>query len=245
MTPELALLAAAAIALVAMFVRGLTGFGDALIMTPLLLLVFDAKLTIVAAGIVQAVVGVRQLAQVRGLAGADYLRLLLPAGLLSVVAGSVFIVQFDSSLLRRGLGLVIVLFALRTLWTMWAGPGTRTRWPRPLGHLAAVISGILGALFGTSGPPIVVFLENQIDSGAVLRATLIAYFAIIDVVRLGGYALGSLVTPQALLTGGVMLPAALAGAWTGTRLHMRLNERVFRVVVASLLLLAGVLLAAT
>src|SRR5512143_3376377 len=153
----LQLSAAAAIVLLAMIVRGLTGFGAALIMTPLLLLVFDAKLAIVSAAMVQATIGVTLFYQVRGKVGYDYLKLLVPFSLLGIAAGSAMLIQFDSTLLKRGLGVVVMLFAVRTLWIMRRAEAPRTRWPRPWGYAAAAISGVLGALFGTSGPPVVIF----------------------------------------------------------------------------------------
>ncbi|MBI5876630.1 MAG: sulfite exporter TauE/SafE family protein [Chloroflexi bacterium] len=239
----LQLLAAAAFALLAMIVRGLTGFGAALVMTPLLLLVFDPKLAIVSAAIVQAVIGLTLLYQVRRQVSRDHLKLLLPPSLIGIIAGAVVLVQFDSTLLKRGLGIVVMLFALRQIFALRGAQAERTRWPRPWGYLAAVISGMLGALFGTSGPPIVIFLENQIDSGVVLRATLIAYFAAVDTVRVGGYVIGNLITTQALQTAAVMLPAAFVGSWLGTRLHVGMNERVFRLVISGLLFATGALLA--
>ena len=53
----LPLLAAALIALLAMLVRGVTGFGAALVMSPLLLLFFDVHTAVVASAAVQIVTG--------------------------------------------------------------------------------------------------------------------------------------------------------------------------------------------
>ncbi len=242
MTPELSLIAAAAIALLAMTVRGLTGFGSALIMMPLLLMILAPRLALVSDAIVEVVIGVSLLYQVRRFTRLDYLKLMLPLSLLGVVAGSAALLQFEGDLVKRSLGVVVMLFALRQILALRGPAASRTRWPRAWGYAAGLTSGVLGALFGTSGPPVVIFLENQIDSGAMLRGTLIAFFAALDTLRLGSYGLGGLLTPEALLTGAVMLPTAFVGTWIGTHAHLRVNERVFRVLVGGLLLLAGLLL---
>ena len=233
---------AAGVALLAMIVRGMTGFGSSLIMIPLLVMVIEPRVTIVAVAITEVVIGLTMLRRVWGYARFDYVRQLLPLSLLGVMAGLAALAQFDSLLLKRSLGVVIMLFALRQILAM-RGPGAaRSRWPRWLGYVASLASGLLGALFGTAGPPVIIFLENQIDSGAALRGTLIVFFFVFDVVRLGGYALSGVLSPDALLTGAVMLPTALAGNWLGTHLHLRMNEKLFRAVVGALLMLAGLLL---
>ncbi|MBI5876631.1 MAG: sulfite exporter TauE/SafE family protein [Chloroflexi bacterium] len=236
------LMLAAAIALVAMIVRGMTGFGSALIAMPLLLLVLEPRLALVADTVIEAALGVALIYQVRRSARTDFLVLLLPLSLLGVIAGSAALLQFDSALLKRSMGAVVSLFALRQLLGLRGSAPARSRWPRSWGHVAGLASGVLGALFGTAGPPVVIFLENQIDSGAVLRGTLIAFFAVLDSARLGSYALNGIISPDALMTGVLMLPTAFAGNWIGTHMHLRMNEKLFRAVVGGLLLLAGLLL---
>lgn len=234
--------AAALIALAAMIVRGLTGFGAALVMTPLLLLVFDAKTAIVSAALVQVVIGVALLYQVRARLDAAYLRLLAPWSVAGIAAGALLFVWVDPLLLKRLLGAVVVLFAARSLGALRGGGRMRTLWNPRWGYGAGLISGALGALLGTSGPPVVIFLENQLAHGATLRATLIAYFVIVDCVRTGGYLLGGQVSPDKMWIAAAMLPSAFLGSYVGTHLHLRMNERAFRASVGVLLMLTGLLL---
>jgi uncharacterized membrane protein YfcA len=105
------------------------------------------------------------------------------------------------------------------------------------------MSGLLGGLFGTAGPPIVVFLENQATAKAVLRATLLAYFLAVDVLRMIPYAFSKLITIQVLEISAAMFPASLVGAYLGRKLQVRVSESVFRSVVGAVLLATGVLLA--
>lgn len=233
---------AAAVALMAMIVRGMTGFGSSLIMIPLVLMVMEPRVTIPAVAVVESVIGITMLRRAWPHAQRRYVAQLLPLSLLGVLAGSAALAQFDSLLLKRSLGVVIMLFALRQVLAL-RGPGARAaRWPGWLGYVASLASGVLGALFGTAGPPVIIFLENQIDSSAALRGTLIIFFFVFDVVRLGGYAFSGLLPADPLLLGAAMLPTALAGNWIGTHLHLRMNERLFRAIVGAMLMLAGLLL---
>ena len=237
------LAAAALIALLAMTVRAVTGFGSALVMTPLLVLFFDTRTAVVASAIIQVVTGFGIAYPARRDADRGYLKRMLPFAFAGIVAGTVVLVNLDSALLQRALGAVVVLFALRPAWdSLRPQAAAPARWPLWLGYLAGALSGLLGTLFGTSGPPVVIFLGNQISGKAALRATLLVYFLCLDSIRTAGYVVSSLVTPQVLGLALVMLPAALLGGWLGTRLHLSLGERAFRLSVSALLLATGALL---
>jgi uncharacterized membrane protein YfcA len=238
-----ALLAAAFISLLALLMRGLTGFGAALVMTPLLLFLFETKTAVVASAMVQLVTGLSIAYQARHAFDRAYLKLTLPACLLGIAAGSFILVSFEGALLKRLLGVVTILFAIRSLWRAQTHNAVRVVWSNWIGYLAGGLSGLLGTLFGIGGPPIVVFLENQIDSKVALRATLIIYFLVLDSVRMVGYWGAWLITEQVWALSLVMLPSALLGAYLGTRLHLNINERVFRQLVGILLCVTGTLLA--
>lgn len=225
-----------------MVVRGLTGFGAALVMTPLLLLLFDAKTAIVSAATVQMVIGIALMYQVWAQTDGTYLRLLAPWSVAGIVIGALVFVRVDALLLKRLLGVVVVLFAARSLLALRGGARGRVRWHTRWGYGAGLLSGVFGALLGTSGPPVVIFLENQLTHGGTLRATLIAYFMFVDSVRMAGYALGGLVSSETLWISAAMLPTAFLGSYLGSHLHLRLNERAFRAAVGALLMLTGVLL---
>lgn len=77
----------------------------------------------------------------------------------------------------------------------------------------------------------------------MVRATLLAYFLAIDVLRLIPYAFSNLVTWRVLEISIAMFPASLLGAYFGKRFHVKVSEEAFRFAVGVLLLITGVLLA--
>jgi hypothetical protein len=241
--PELyGVLVTALIALLAFFVQGFAGFGAALIMTPLLIFVHDLQTAVVAAAIAQLPVGAMLTYRARAAIDGSMLRLLLPISVVFIFLGSLVLGNWETDWLRRIFGLLTMLFALRIL--LLAGRNlSRRRWPMRGGYLAGAVAGFLGGLFGTSGPPVVVFLENQLNSAAALRATLLSYFLATNVLRLFSYGSAQLLTWPVILVGLVMIPAALLGGYLGSLLQGRVPARPFRLIVGSLLLLTGLLLA--
>jgi len=234
---------AAIIALAALFARGFTGFGSSLIMTPLLMLFLDAKAAVTAAALTQVPVGFWIAFESRSSINKPYLKLLLPPSILGIIVGSFALVNFDSDLLKRVFGLITVIFAIRIMLAVNQGSAPGKRWPLGIGYLVGALGGVLGGAFGTSGPPIIVYLEKQVDNKDVLRATLLAYFLATDCLRLTSYALAKLVTWQVFFISLAMIPAALIGAYWGARLSTNVGEGTFRLIVGVLLFATGVLLA--
>jgi len=109
------ILAATAIAMAALFVRGFTGFGSALVMTPLLLFFFDSRTTVVATAIIEILGSLWVTLQARHTIDRPCLRILLPMGILGMVAGSFALAKMDRDLLKRIFGIVTVVFALRIM----------------------------------------------------------------------------------------------------------------------------------
>jgi uncharacterized protein len=238
----LPLLAAALIALLAMLVRGVTGFGAALIMSPLLLLIFYVHMWVVASAAIQIVTGFGIAWHSRHAIDRAYLLELLPGGIIGIIAGTLVLVSADSNALKRLLGVVTILFAVRSVRALGASGVMPDRWPRWTGFLAGALSGFLGSSFGTTGPPIVIYLDNQALAKSAMRATMLSYFFAVDSTRMAGYILSGLLTRDVVVLGLVMLPTAIVGGWLGTRVHLHISERTFRLGVAGLLFVTGALL---
>jgi uncharacterized membrane protein YfcA len=61
-------------------------------------------------------------------------------------------------------------------------------------------------------------------------------------VRVPSYAIGGLITAPRLWSTLAVLPAALFGAWLGHRLHIKISEKTFRLMVSILLVALGAML---
>lgn len=225
-----------------MFIRGLTGFGSALIMTPLLLFLFDIQSAVVITTIVEIVACSSVTIHARKDISTHFLKIVLPITIVGIVIGSYILVSSDSDLLKRIFGIFTIIFALRILFNLRKRISQRKKWPSGSGYIAGALGGILGGLFGTAGPPITVYLENQIDSKDTLRATLLAYFLILDVIRLFFYGYADIITIEILIKSLVILPAALTGAYIGRFINMVINDNIFRATVSIVLIVTGMLL---
>jgi len=114
--------------------------------------------------------------------------------------------------------------------------------PRWIAGPIGITSGILTGLFGTGGPPLILFYRLQGVDKAAFRGNLMAIFLLMTAVRVPSYAVFGLITVPRLWSAFAVLPAVVLGALIGNRIHLRIDEDTFRRLVSAALLLIGLLL---
>ncbi|MCP4593315.1 MAG: sulfite exporter TauE/SafE family protein [bacterium] len=177
----------------------------------------------------------------------------LPTAILGLWLGTHLLVTGEVGWLKRLLGVVVLAAGAWFLYeerrnrseatastSLDVGGGGRLRaWASlPVG----LASGVLAALFGTGGPPVIILLRGyRLDKGA-FRATLLWFFLLMSVLRAGGYAQAGLLTMREVVAAGWLLPGSLIGVVVGMAAHRHLSERHFARGVSVLLILLGGLL---
>lgn len=234
--PEI-LLAAGLIILAAYFIRGISGFGSGLIAVPLLAhflpLTFVVPLILVTDFSASVVLG----AHTRKHARWDEVRPLLPFSVLGVVAGTTLLIHLPKTLLLTTLGLFVLLFGAHNVLNLH---GTRTvsrLWAAPAG----LVGGTVSALFGTGGPPYVIYLNHRLRDKGELRATFSLLFLIEGGVRLTIFILAGLLLETSLLFAILAaLPLVAVGLWLGNHVHLGIAPQAMQRLVGVLLVVAGV-----
>ncbi len=231
------LLVALFAALLAGTVTGLTGFGLALISTPLLLFVYDPKTVIVLTAIISVFINTAVAWDSwREARKRLVLALLIPA-LVGIVVGVEVLRVIDPDYVRLGVGTVVVFAALPLARDLRL-PEAGTRWG-PV--VAGSASGALSTSTGLAGPPIVLLLTSRSLPKHEFRSTSALYFLPMSVVGIAVLALRGLVDAGHVPLGLLLVPAAIAGKAIGTMLLKRVSEKTFRAVTLGLVILTGTL----
>ena len=230
----------AVVTLLAYALRGSTGFGGAVGM-PLLALVLPIKILIPVWTLLGFASSVAILGRDRQhVARRDFMAF-LPWCLVGIAIGLYLFKTLDARNLARGLGVLVLIYAS---YSLWATPRPAPRWhwlPRAIGPAAAMLSGAVGALFGTMAS---IFFVMYLDARALVkdefRATLSAMLLTLSLVRgIGYYAVGEF-TRDAWITFAAALPLMLIGVYIGDRIQVNLSERTFRRIVCITLFLCGI-----
>lgn len=232
-TEGLALLGPAAFA--AGLVRGFSGFGTGLVFLPV------AAQILSPFGAILALIFMELLAPLPNLRRAwasverpDLLRLTLSAFLLLPV-GIWVLTGVPPELFR----LIVCGLALAMLAVLLAG----LRWRRPVPPRAVLgiggLSGFLGGVAGLPGPPVILFYMARPLEPARIRATILLYLFVFDLLLTGWMAgFGHLVPEYALLGLLLGLPGML-GNWLGGRLFDPAREGLYRGAAYGLIALAA------
>lgn len=205
------------------FVRGYSGFGFAALIVTSAALVADPLIFVPVVILADLVLTAQQARGIR--AAVDWRRVgALFAGCLAGVPVSVWALSLVGVDAARAAISAYVLVMCGVLALGW-------RMARPAGdgaHLGVgLISGLAnGAAVG--GLPVAAFFAAQVMPAATFRATLIAYFTLLDIWTLPVMAWAGMLTGQTLTLTVILLPAMSLGVWAGGRRFLSAAPQDFR-----------------
>lgn len=104
---------------------------------------------------------------------------------------------------------------------------------------AGAVSGAAAALVGMAGPPVLIYLLLAGAASQTIRATLLAFFALVYAVTLAAHAATLGVPAQSWFAAAILLPFAVAGGLVGRPLGDRLGAGGFLRLAIGLLAVAG------
>jgi len=220
--------------------RGFTGFGAVLFTLPVLVVALPVRTAVPLLVAIGMVNGLWLTWRVRREADAAECRRLLAAGIPGALVGLLLFRQAPDRLLQGLLGLVIAGVGG---WLLVRQRRESSPWQAAWGYGAGLCGGVLGGLYGLSGPAPVAYLSGRDLPPTVFRATLLLYITALDILLAAGFALvGAMPTPAWPLALG-LLPVALLGSWLGEQLQRRVSPHLFQTVSSLALMLMGVALA--
>lgn len=227
----------AVVVFAAYFVRGIAGFGSALVAVPLLALVLPVPLVVPIIVLLDYVGSLSHgIGNFRHIRWGD-LWPLIPFTLSGVLTALYLLQQLEPGLLTKALGGFVIAYAVYSLLPLAPLRGGRI-WALPLGFLA----GLVGTVFGTGGPFTVIYLTlRQLDKTA-FRGTIAMIFILDGGMRLTGFTAAGLYSGKSLLLAGCALPLLALGMYLGGHIHTSLSRQAFVRIIAAVLTGSGIAL---
>lgn len=149
---------------------------------------------------------------------------------------------------ERALRLGIAVFILVAAVALFAGIKLRSRSTPLRVALVGVLSGACNGAVAMGGLPVAIFLTADGVSPQALRASVVAYFFLLDLAGLAFLSGAGLATPHTLGLAAWCLPVMAAGMWLGGRHFLGATPEGFRRITLGLLAalaLAGIVRALT
>lgn len=219
--------------LVAYFIRGVSGFGSGLIAIPVLalwlpltfvvplMLLLDFSASILLSGVNLRQVNWREV------------RTLIPLSIIGIALGTYLLTSMPLQPMLITLAIFVAIFGIRSLLNL-QGDNTISRW---WAIPAGLSGGTIGALFGTGGPPYIIYLGHRISDKTALRATFSGLILVEGTLRISSFAYAGLFSDTRLLWSYlVAMPIVAIGLTLGNRAHIGLTREQMMRIIGILLL---------
>lgn len=231
------LLVSSLIVFLASAAQAVTGFGFALVLVPLLALVYEPRLVVIISISLGLICKLPLL-----IASWRQIQLLqiVPLSLTAIVGtyfGTQILLRADADILRLVIGIVVVLLASPMLFD-FRRPVVRER-VAALG--VGFASGVLGGATSMGGPPVVLLGVNQGWNKESFRANLLAFFVVSNSSSLVNLAGAGALTSSALTLDLLLVPATAVGILVGSWMFKRIDGERFRRLVVLLVIGTGLL----
>lgn len=237
--PLTELLYALVVMLSGYLVLGITGFGSALVIVPLLArqwplaeVVALAILLDIPASMLHGGLNLRQVRW------RELLRL-LPGLVAGTLLGLWLLGQLDKRWLLLVLGALVVFVGVRSLLPRAQPRPVAVGWVHPVGALV----GLVEVMFATAGPVVVAWLHRRLDDVAALRATVPVVMVLAGAIAVAVLGSSGQIDMVKLWPRWLMaLPVAGAGVYLGNRVATRIPLPWMKRLMAGLLTVSGLAL---
>lgn len=211
------------------------GLAGTVIMLTVLTLLYDAKTLVIYSVLPQILVAAIGLVRSPCTVRLEVLAGMLGFAVLGGAAGLYFFYQIPLHVFKLLLASTI---SLSGLFLVMAPTGIRLA--PPVARVLDTLAGASQALFGISGPIAMTRLMATFRDKTTIRNYALAFFLVMNMFRAGGYVVNGTFTSQIfrmMLVSGPFLAVAL---WFSNHLHFRVNDALFRRVVAWVILFGGI-----
>ncbi len=219
------------------FIKGITGFGNTLVLSPLLSFWLPSRI-------------ITPLDLLLGLPANVWMAyrerrhlqwpVVLPLSLLLLVGilpGIWLLKVVDGRLLKALLGLAVVACAAEMVLRKQAQAGRRQ--PKPVSMaLIGAVTGVLCGMFGV-GAPLAAYISRTTDGKGPFRANLCVVFLVENLFRLGLYIITGVLSIESLKLTLLLLPAAALGLVLGMKVDLGLKPEMTRKAVILLMAAGG------
>lgn len=223
------------IILFASFTQGFSGFGFQLVALPLLSLLIDLKHAIPLCALFGFVINIYLIIHYKEHLDFRELKSLLVGSVIGIPAGVYFLAEADTGLIKTILGIVLIIFVLLNITTIFKASAISREW----GYLFGLLSGILGGAFNTNGPPVLVYLYLQGWEKLKLKAAITGFFFISSIIIIAGHAFVGLTTNTVLFDFLKLFPFVLLGQFWGVRLFGKVSSVLYNKIILIFLLIAS------
>jgi hypothetical protein len=219
------------------FIQTIIGFAGALIALPFLLMVMPLTSAVAYLSIFYFISSPYYLIKEWKNIDKQLLKKLIISSLTGVVAGIILLIYAKPVLLKKALGLFIILFVLNSI-----RPKKELRIGAKMKYIFGFLGGFFSGVFSTGGPLYVIVVKNVTPDVRTFRATMFGVLGLVTIVRLPILAIGGVLTLDQFYNSLIVLPFFVLAIFLGRKVYLQLNEVLLKKIILVLLCISGILL---
>ncbi|MBE8540382.1 TSUP family transporter [Geoglobus acetivorans] len=218
-------------------IRVITGFGSAILLSPIFSNILPPKEAVVLIILLESSVNIIFVVKEKMNLG---LKEVYAGGFSGIAIGIALFGIASQQMIGLSIGLGMVVLAV----LMLAGVNFRVKNTKRLFLSLGFASGSMGVLTGVNGPQIILGLTNQGYDSAFIRSFIITYLVIIDTVTLAAFLLSGHINADVVVKFAYLVPSVALAYVTGRRILGKLDgEDLRRVMLLTVIVLSIVLIA--
>ncbi len=218
-------------ALAAGFVRGLAGFGMALLLVPVLGLTVAPQSAVVTVTILGLFIGTVGIKRILGQAESSA----FPIGVFAVLATplGLWLLRLTDPDLAR----VLIAFVALGAFVMVLLPKKASTHPpgKIVTGLTGMASGVLTGFAGMPGPPVIPYYLRRAVTPELARASMMAIFLATSIAGCTAAWLMGMMSWRQPILAALLFPAILLGNWLGSVAFGRINPLFWRIFTGTVL----------
>lgn len=221
---------------IAGMIQGTTSFGFSLVALPLLGIFLPLTVIVPLLVVFSILMNSMILFEVRKDINIKSISLLIISAFVGLPIGTNILMVVDDQLLKMVVGIFITILAL----LMFFGVKFKVKNEKLAYIPVGLCSGILNGSVSLSGPPVILFLTNLGVGKAQFRATLTAFFWILNIATIVTFAIKGVFTFEVVKLTGILVPSLVIGVLIGIRLARKIKDEQFRKMTIILIFVMGI-----
>lgn len=217
-------------------VRGFAGFGSGMIIGPSTASFFGPQMALIMITIMDAIPTLTLVWSARrDVNWKEIIPIIIGYAVLAPL-GIWLLVTGDATALRWFIS-ISILIAVAILWSGWKYKGARTS---PVSFSFGALGGFMGAAAALPGPAVLVYWLASAAKAVTVRANMIYYLFLTDLIVIIGYMLADLYTMEGIVRGLLCVPGYFIGIQIGARFFSGASDATYRRVAFLMILLAAI-----
>ncbi|MEP0266406.1 sulfite exporter TauE/SafE family protein [Dokdonia sp.] len=219
------------------FIQTIIGFAGALISLPFLLFVMPLPDAIAYITIFYAISSPIYIYREWKQIDKVLLKKLIISSIIGVVVGGVVLLYSQPSILKKALGVFIILFVINKVRSK-----KEFKFSSKFEYLFGFLGGFFSGVFSTGGPLYVIAVKNTVIDLKTFRATMFGVLGLVTLIRLPVLVFGGVLQFGQLYYSLIVLPFFILALVLGKKVYLKLNETLLTKVILALLMVSGILL---